>query len=105
MRTRDTERVGKTRAAEIDATRHKVSLQQCRYKQRNEKRKQHRNKLTDETRKQDALSGAIFIRCLDSLQIRGDKSVMEGEIRERERGGGGGVERAGHDRMFRNPKS
>lgn len=66
---------GRTRAAGIDATRHKLSLQQCRLKEEN---------VTENTWKSDALPGAVFVCCSYLLHIRGGKSV---EVKEK--GGGG----------------
>ena len=83
------------RAAETDATQHKVSLLQCRLKQKNENRKQHQESgstIEEETRKQDTLSGAISLFCSDSLQITRDKSVRGGK-------GWKGEKKAGEDRI------
>lgn len=80
---------GRRRAAETDATRHAPSLQRCRLKSRGTKRgNSTRRKVTaqkeEETRKQDALSGVVSVRCLDSLRIGGDSARVR--VRAGQRG-------------------
>lgn len=74
-----------------DATRHTPSLQQCRLKQGRKGRNNTKKKVTvqkaAETGKQGALSGAIFVCCSDSPQIKEDRSVRV--KRRRDVGGGG----------------
>lgn len=64
------------RGTEIDATWHKLSRQQCRLKQRNEKWKQLGKRLTVQKKRKQGASSETVLPCrLDSLQIRRDKRV------------------------------